>query len=310
MAISDVPSPESTVVPNRTWSHGPALLFSLAGALWLAAGPLNVSLVPGVTTPWTAASQDSFEWTLFGALFLVAAVASWRKSSLGAAVGLPSVALSLLTASLALGPFPGPFTVTAGGVLTALSLFFSVSGALWGLVLSRSARALSREGLVATLVLCIPAVAWAISYGPSWVVTTYSVVGTKFTATGTDRLNVPNGNVLEQGWFSVLVGILTLSTPLILIAWSSIWRRPIDRFAVAVTCGVSMAAVAADTLWSLGPTTRVQYPKWSGWANHGQINTIATQWLWVSLAGGIALVLGAIVALAWTRTATPRTLPA
>ena len=302
METTGIPTTEPPTLSSRSTIMPMPLLFALAGVLWLWAGRSNVSLTPGAVVPWSSGSLLGVEWAAIGALFLVAALASWHRSALGAAVGVPLVTLTVIDILLTLGPFTGHLTFPVGVALASIAIVCAAAATFWGLVRSRSSRSLTRPGLVAALLTSLPAVAWAIAYAPSWRVTNYSVVGGTFSATGTDRLSIPNGNLFDGGAYFLVMSIFLLTAPLVLAGWSSLWRNTADRLWANLTCGVILIAVVADSLWDLGPITRAQLPHWWGWADHGQISTVATPWLWIGLAAGVALSLIAIVTAAWAKT--------
>ena len=282
----------------------PVFLFAASWVLWMVAGFLNVSLTPGAAIPWGAGSLLGVEWAAVGVLLLLACGASWRRPALGGAIGISLMTLTLVDLAFTLGPFTGDLGFPRGAIFMSGSLLTGVAASIWDWSLSRSARALTRPSVLATVVASVPAIAWAIAWTPSWWVTNYSVVGAKFSSTGTDHMSIPNGNTLTGGAFEVITGLLILLTPLLLVMWASLWSDVFDRLWVFLTCGVFLISIAADSLWQLGTFPRANAPHWWGWSYHGQISTVATPWLWISLFAGVALVFDSVVTAAWSRTAT------
>ena len=284
-----------------TATKWPGWLLLAAGALWLAAAPLNVSITPGATVPWTQASEYAIEWTAAGALFFCAGIASWRRNSLGAAIAVPTVVVMLAIVAYNFGPFTGKLLLPAGTVLAGAALVIAGTAAAWNVVCSRSARGLTRPGLLASLVAIVPATAWSIAYGPSWSVTNYSVVGGRFSATGTDHLSIAHGALVGSGSYNLVTGALLLFVPLPLVAWSGLFRSATERMWAVLATGLMILTDALDNLWGLGPTPRAQLRSWWGWAYHGQINTVATPWFWTTLAAGVALCATGLFLAAWAR---------
>jgi hypothetical protein len=275
--------------------------FVLAGVLWLVASHLNIDVAGAPVVPWTKASNISVEWTVVGLLWLVAGVTGLRSLTVAAAIGASTTLLAVIDVIVTLGPFKGHLTFTSGVDLTAAAFIIAIAASGWLLVLSHPLRSLTRQGLITALVFAVPALIWAVAYGPSWLTYNYSVVGGKFTATGTNHLIQTSGNIFSSGVFSEVLGIALCITPLVLIGWASLWRRSSERLAVVAVCGLFIASVAGDNFWDTGTITRSQLPKWWGWAHQGHISYVATAWLWASLCAGLALCLGSLVAASWAR---------
>lgn len=274
---------------------------TIAGFIWLAAGWLNVSLNSSFGSKPFSKSGWPIEWALIGALMIASSFARYRGSLISTLIGIPTLVFSFSIALLAVGPFPGRLRLAAGGIFTIGSFTVYFIATVRGLFQARQGRGLTKQGIKRATPFLTFAVAWAIAYGPSWLVAMYFLPTRTFQVSNSHYFISAYGNIFSEVGWNNFCEIVVLVAPVTVVMWSSLFRDFLSFLYVQLSVGLLMISVTTDQFWNLGAQSRSYAPSWAGWSMQGQIHVQGTIWLWIAFGAAIVLAMSAVAWITWLR---------
>ena len=285
------------------------LAFLGAMTCWTWSGVTKVGTGTSANAPWSFSSELAVEWSVVALGWVIAALLAHRASRFSVAIGVPTSILGVLIVLNSFSISGLGNSHSLGTLLSIVSLGCGVVAVLFLLSSLVGHVGLTRSGLITTLSIVAPALVWAVAFGPSWWITTYTVIGTTFASTGTSRLTIASGSIFSAGLSSVLVGLGICVAPLALVSLATFLKDTGVQISCAVMTGCLMTSIAADSFFGDGAQPRSFDPRWAGWIHHGEISITATAWNWIALSSGLLLLILSLIVLGWRQTSVRGSAP-